>query len=125
MRPTVNARLLAGIATIAGAMSATAQQTTPIDPSQIDSIIRQQIAEKHIIGVSVGIMQNGRVAFSRGYGVANVKSSTPVTPNTMSAIGSVTKQFTCSSLLMLQEQHKLSINDPVAKYYPRLTRAKD
>ena len=124
-RRTVNSRLFAGILTITGAISASAQQVTPIDAAQIDSIIRQQLADKKIIGVSVGIMQNGRVVFARGYGVANLKTSAPVTPSTMFAIGSVTKQFTCSSLLMLQEQHKLSVNDPVAKYFPRLTRAKD
>jgi D-alanyl-D-alanine carboxypeptidase len=125
-RHIVNARLL-GIALglTVGASTALAAQSTPIDPSQIDSIIRQQIADKHIIGVSVGIMQNGKVVFARGYGLANIKTSTPVTPNTMFAIGSVTKQFTCSSLLMLQEQHKLSINDPLSKWYPGLTRAKD
>jgi CubicO group peptidase (beta-lactamase class C family) len=106
-----------------GSLAAGAQQTTRIDPVQIDSIIRQQIADKHIIGVSVGIMQNGQVVFARGYGVANLQSSAPVTPSTMFAIGSVTKQFTCSSLLMLQEQRKLSIDDPVGKYFPRLTRA--
>src|SRR5256714_6722696 len=83
------------------------------------------MADKHIIGVSVGIMQNGQVVFARGYGVADVASGTPVTPSTMFAIGSVTKQFTCSALLMLQEQKKLSLRDPVAKYCPSLTRAKD
>ena len=104
---------------------AAAQRTPRIDANQIDSIIRAQIAEKHIVGVSVGMMQNGDVVFARGYGVSNVQTGTPVTPNTMFAIGSVTKQFTCSAVMMLQEQHKLSISDPVSKYYPQLTRAKD
>src|SRR5690242_14415277 len=69
-------------------------------------------------------MQNGKTVFARGYGVADVKNSAPVTPATMFAIGSVTKQFTCSAMLMLQEQHKLSVDDPVSKYFPRLTRAR-
>ena len=43
----------------------------------------------------------------------------------MFAIGSVTKQFTCSAMLMLAEQHKLSLKDPVSKYFPNLTRAND
>jgi D-alanyl-D-alanine carboxypeptidase len=122
----VNAtRFLAALAIIAGALPAAAQPQARIDANQIDSIIRRNIADKHIIGVSVGIMQNGQVVFARGYGVSNVPSSTPVTPRTMFAIGSVTKQFTCSALLMLQEHKQLSINDPVAKYFPTLTRAKD
>src|SRR4029077_16634693 len=48
-----------------------------------------------------------------------------VTPQTMFAIGSVTKQFTRSAILMLAEEKKLSLADPVAKYFPALTRAKD
>ena len=43
----------------------------------------------------------------------------------MFAIGSVTKQFTCSALMMLAEEKKLSLTDPVSKYFPKLTRAKD
>src|SRR5690349_6317989 len=71
------------------------------------------------------MMQNGDVVFARGYGVSNVQTGTPLTPNTMFAMGSVTKQFTCSAVRMLKEQHKLSIDDPVSKYYQQLTRAKD
>jgi D-alanyl-D-alanine carboxypeptidase len=48
-----------------------------------------------------------------------------VTPRTMFAIGSVAKRFTCSALMMLAEEKKLSLTDPVSKYFPRLTRAKD
>jgi D-alanyl-D-alanine carboxypeptidase len=118
-------RILATLALVATALPAAAQQAIRINVDQIDSIIRQQIADKHIIGVSVGMMQNGQVVFTRGYGVANLQSATPVTPTTMFAIGSVTKQFTCSAALMLQEQHKLSLNDPVAKWFPQLTRARD
>ena len=118
-------RLLAAVAIIAGALPLAAQQAAPIDVNQVDSIIRRNIADKHIIGVSVGMMQNGRVVFARGYGVANLQNGAPVTPQTMFAIGSVTKQFTCSALMMLQEQKRLSVNDPVSKYFPRLTRASD
>jgi CubicO group peptidase (beta-lactamase class C family) len=121
----VSARHFTALAFLAASLPAAAQSPTRIDPNQLDSIIRRNIADKHIIGVSVGIMQNGQVVFARGYGVANTASSAPVTPRTMFAIGSVTKQFTCSSLLMLQEHKQLSIDDPVSKYYPQLTRAKD
>jgi D-alanyl-D-alanine carboxypeptidase len=121
----VIARHIAVLAAVLASLPAHAQQPQRIDPNQIDSIIRRNIAEKHIIGVSVGIMQNGQVVFARGYGRANIASNVPVTPRTMFAIGSVTKQFTCSSMLMLQEQGKLSVDDPVSKYYPQLTRATD
>src|SRR5206468_610455 len=96
-----------------------------VTAAQLDSIITQAVAEKHVVGLSVGVMQNGRVVLAKGYGVSDVSSRAPVTPQTMFAIGSVTKQFTCSLALMLAEQGKLSFSDPVSKWYPNLTRARD
>jgi D-alanyl-D-alanine carboxypeptidase len=122
---SIDRRLLIAAVMVAASVSVGAQQPAPIDSAQIDSIIRRHITDKHIIGVSVGIMQNGRVAFARGYGTADRETARAVTPRTMFAIGSVTKQFTCSAVLLLQEQKKLSIQDRVAKYFPQLTRAND
>ena len=96
-----------------------------VSAAQIDSIVRHAVAEKGIVGVSVGVMQNGRVVLAKGYGVRDRSTKDTVSTRTMFAIGSVTKQFTCSLLLMLADEHRLSLSDPVAKYYPRLTRAKD
>ncbi len=96
-----------------------------VSAAQLDSIITRAVAEKHIVGLSVGVMQNGRVILTKGYGVSDLSTRAPVTPQTMFAIGSVTKQFTCSLALLLAEQGKLSFSDPVAKWYPNLTRAKD
>jgi D-alanyl-D-alanine carboxypeptidase len=96
-----------------------------VDPAQLDSIIRRAVAEKHIVGLSVGVMQNGKVILAKGYGARDLATKDPVTPRTMFAIGSVTKQFTCSALMMLAEQKRLSLADRVARYFPTLTRAKD
>jgi D-alanyl-D-alanine carboxypeptidase len=96
-----------------------------LNAAQLDSIIRKAVVEKHIVGLSVGVMQNGKVVLTKGYGVRDLASKDPVTPQTMFAIGSVTKQFTCSALLMLAEQKRLSLSDPVAIWFPNLTRAKD
>ncbi|MDQ3995400.1 MAG: beta-lactamase family protein [Gemmatimonadota bacterium] len=115
----------AALMATAGWQPAQSQQPAPVDTTQVDSIIRKHVAEKHIIGVSVGIMQNGRIVFARGYGVADLETRRPVTARTMFAIGSVTKQFTCSALLVLEERGKLRLSDPVAKYFPQLTRARD
>ena len=93
--------------------------------SQLDSIITKAVSEKHIVGLSVGVMQNGKVLLAKSYGVRDIGSRSPVTPKTMFAIGSVTKQFTCSAIMMLAEERKLSLSDPVSKYFPNLTRAKD
>jgi CubicO group peptidase (beta-lactamase class C family) len=113
------------IAALVAVLAPAAGRAQTVKAEELDSIIRKAVAEKQLIGVSVGVMQNGKVILARGYGVRDIAGRTPVTPNTMFAIGSVTKQFTCSAMLMLAEQQKLSLKDPVSKYLPNLTRAKD
>lgn len=71
----------------------------------------------HFVG-SVLIAQHGKVVFSKGYGMANVKLGIPNTPETEFRIGSNTKQFTAMAILELQARHKLSVDDPVCKYVP-------
>jgi D-alanyl-D-alanine carboxypeptidase len=106
--------------------SATPTLTVPaIDVNEVDSLIRRVVAEKRLVGLSVGVMQDGKVVLAKGYGFRSLEPKLPVTPTTMFGIGSVTKQFTCSSALLLEQEGKLSMNDPVAKYFPAATRAKD
>ena len=113
------------IAAFVAVLAPASGRAQTVKAEELDSIIRRAVAEKQLIGVSVGVMQHGKVILAKGYGVRDIASKTPVTPSTMFAIGSVTKQFTCSAMLMLAEQQKLSLKDPVAKYFPSLTRAKD
>ena len=61
-------------------------------------------------------MQDGKVIFNKGYGLANTSRNTPVTTNTLFAVGSVTKQFTCAVALQLEQEGKLSFDDPVSRY---------
>ena len=96
-----------------------------INPAELDTMIRRVVAEKHIVGLSVGVMQNGKVILAKGYGVRDAATRDPVTPRTMFAIGSVTKQFTCSAMMLLAEQRRLALTDHVSMYFPTLTRAKD
>jgi len=117
MRATVVVALAAVLARPVGSQEVTA--------AQIDSIVRRAVAEKGIVGLSVGVMRDGRVILAKGYGVRDRTTNDTVTTRTMFSIGSVTKQFTCSLLLMLADEHRLALSEPVAKYNPRLTRAKD
>jgi len=116
-------RSLCAVACVVLAVPCLRAQTP--DPAQLDSMIRRVVAEKHIVGLSVGVMQNGKVILAKGYGVRDASSRDPVTPRTMFAIGSVTKQFTCSALMLLAEQRRLALTDPVSMYFPTLTRAKE
>jgi CubicO group peptidase (beta-lactamase class C family) len=62
------------------------------------------------------VARDGKVIFSKGYGMANLEFDIPNTPQTKFRLGSITKQFTAVSLLLLQERGKLNVQDPVCKY---------
>lgn len=96
-----------------------------LDISEIDRLIEKNVKERHLVGLSVGVMHQGRIVLAKGYGVRSLETREPVTPETLFAAGSVTKQFTCAAALLLAEEGKLSLNDRVAKYEPQLTRGAD
>jgi len=92
--------------------------------SAIDAYLAAVVKEDHRVGLSVAILKDGRLVFAKGYGRRS-QDGRPVGTNTLFAIGSVSKQFTCACILLLAEEGKLSVQDTVAKYYPQLTRAQD
>lgn len=95
------------------------------DVVQLDGFLKAHMRSEDRAGLSVAVVRDGVVVFQKAYGKASIKDGGEVTTNMMFAIGSVSKQFTCAAVLLLAEDGKLSVTDPVAKYYPGLTRAKD
>jgi CubicO group peptidase (beta-lactamase class C family) len=81
------------------------------------------IAGKMSPGVTVAVMKKGQLAYAKGFGMANLETATPVTPQSVFRIGSVTKQFTAAALLQLQEAGVVSVDDKLAKYLPDVPRA--
>jgi CubicO group peptidase (beta-lactamase class C family) len=73
-------------------------------------------------GVAVLVAQNGKVLFKHGYGLADLDHHKFVAPETKFRIGSITKQFTSTAILKLQEEGKLSVNDKLSKYVPDFPR---
>src|SRR5256884_8046603 len=71
-------------------------------------------------GCALGVYRDGKVIYSKGYGLASVELDAPITPETVFDIGSTSKQFTASSILLLERQGKLSVSDDVRKYIPEL-----
>ena len=71
-------------------------------------------------GCALAVVQNGTVAYTAGYGSANLELDVPITPQTVFDIGSVSKQFTAMSILLLAEGGKLSLDDEIHRFIPEL-----
>ena len=125
--PTVTLLLVLGCASPdpgVATSSATAPPTAA-DTSGIDAMLKAHVDAGATIGMSAFVMHAGQVVINKGYGKRSLEDEAAVAPDTVFAIGSVTKQFTCACVFLLQEDGKLSVEDPVSKWYPKLTRADD
>ena len=71
-------------------------------------------------GVAVGMMTSGDLAFAQAFGQANLAHDVPFSVDTRSNIGSVSKQFTAMAVLLLEQDEKLSLDDPVTKHLPEI-----
>jgi CubicO group peptidase (beta-lactamase class C family) len=71
-------------------------------------------------GCAVGIYRDGQIAYARGYGLADLERRVPITPRTVFDLGSTSKQITASSILLLAQDGKLSLDDDVRRWIPEL-----
>jgi CubicO group peptidase (beta-lactamase class C family) len=83
---------------------------------EVDDFVLAQMKAKHIPGLSIAIVRDGRVVRARGYGLASVELKAPATEETVYEIGSITKQFTATAVMMLVEEGKVSLDDPISKH---------
>jgi D-alanyl-D-alanine carboxypeptidase len=91
----------------------------------IDKAVEETMAKAGLPSASIAVVKDGKLAYAKAYGLANVEAKTPATTEMRYAIGSISKQFTAAAMVMLAEEGKLSLDDKVSKYLPRLTRSKD
>jgi D-alanyl-D-alanine carboxypeptidase len=106
-----------------------AQSINAIDPAlreRIDRIARQVLEQTGVPSASVAVVQHGKLVYTHAYGSARLATdktpAIPATPEMRYSIGSISKQFTATAILLLQEEGKLSLDDPIGKYLPGLTR---
>jgi CubicO group peptidase (beta-lactamase class C family) len=92
---------------------------------RIDKIVERALEQMGAPSASVAIVMNGQIAYVNAYGDASIAPKTRARPEMRYSIGSISKQFTATAVLMLAEQGKLSLDDTVAKYIPNLTRANE
>ena len=109
------------LATVATPTAATASDD--LRPG-IDRGVLEVLAATGVPGASIAVVKDGRIAYLQAYGDARIDPRAPARPEMRYSIGSISKQFTATAILMLAEEGKLSLDDPVARFLPDLTRAK-
>jgi CubicO group peptidase (beta-lactamase class C family) len=88
-------------------------------PAAVDEVFAD-VAKPGSPGCSVAIARDGKLLYAKGYGLANIEQNVALTPESVFDIGSTSKQFSAASILLLEKQGKLSVNDDVRKYIPEL-----
>ncbi len=71
-------------------------------------------------GCALGIFHDGRIAYARGYGMADLDHAIRITPGSLFDVGSVSKQFSAAAIVLLADEGRLSLNDDVRKYIPEM-----
>jgi CubicO group peptidase (beta-lactamase class C family) len=90
--------------------------TTVAQQDSIDAFIARQMKQQGIIGLSIGIVNNGKVIKAKGYGQANIELNAPASEETIYKIGSISKQFIAVGIMKLAEDGKLKLSDPIVKF---------
>ena len=83
----------------------------------VDDYVHAELQRQHIPGLSLLVARDGNIVLAQGYGLANVELQVPVKPETVFQSGSVGKQFTATAVMMLVEEGKINLDDPIVKYF--------
>jgi CubicO group peptidase (beta-lactamase class C family) len=89
----------------------------------VDDYVSARMRQLHIPGLSLAIVRDGRVTKAQGYGFANLELRAHATKETVYEIGSNTKQFTAAAIMMLVQDGKHHLEDPITEYLPEAPQA--
>lgn len=110
------AALVLAIAALAAPLHSQSAASKPPAPDAVDTFMAAEMARRHIPGASLAVIRRGKVIKTAGYGTADLEHEVPVTPGTVFKIGSVSKQFLATGIMLLAQDGRLGIDDPVAKH---------
>jgi CubicO group peptidase (beta-lactamase class C family) len=111
---------VAMLAMLVVAAPARAQRGLPDSSSRwVDSIFAPYDS-RQAPGCAVAVARDGRVMFAKGYGMADLEHDTPITADTRFYIASLSKQFTAMSVVLLAQDHRLSLDDSIQKWVPEV-----
>ncbi len=117
--------LRALILLLAATSFALAQTPGPAFRQKVDALVEDALASTGVPSVSLAIIQDDHVVYERAYGKARLDPALAASPEMAYSIGSISKQFTATAILLLAEEGKLSLDDPVSRFIPDLTRANE
>jgi CubicO group peptidase (beta-lactamase class C family) len=92
-----------------------AQQQT-VNFTELEKVTLEELKETNTPGAAVAVVSGDRLVFAKGFGVANIETGTPATPDTLFRIGSVTKMFTAAVLVTLAEERQIELHAPIGRY---------
>ena len=100
------------------AASAVPSPSASDEAAKIDAYVRAEMQRERIPGLALGVYRDGKIIKAEGYGIANLEWDAPVKSDTIFQSGSVGKQFTATAVMMLVEEGKVGLDDPIQKYFP-------
>ncbi len=118
-RRTFPGYLLLGLTVCAGASAQDVEESPPTVAEQVDAVFKAWDRDD-TAGCAVSITRAGETAYARGFGMAHLEQPAPITPETIFEAGSVSKQFTAATIVLLALDGELSLDDPVRDYLPEL-----
>ena len=101
-------------------IAAAGQASLEHSAAAIDRYIHDQMRRQKIPGISLAIAKDGKPLYVKSYGVASLEHAVNTRPDTVYQIGSIGKQFTAVAVMMLADEHKLDLDDPLSKYLPEI-----
>jgi D-alanyl-D-alanine carboxypeptidase len=91
----------------------------------IDSTVADVLTRTGAPSASIAVVRDGKIVYTYAYGSARLEPATPATSEMRYSVGSISKQFTATAVLLLAERGKLSLDDKVSRWLPDLTRANE
>ncbi len=93
-------------------------QTNSTVSANVSKYVRSEMQRQRVPGVALLVSRGGKIVQAEGFGLSNVELQVPVKPETVFQSGSVGKQFTATAVMMLVEEGKVGLDDPLTKYFP-------
>ena len=118
MKTSFAAVILLFLSSLLCVVSCSQKTTGPAAP-QIDAIFTEW-DKSDSPGCALAVVQDGKIVYKRGYGIANLEQNIPITNKSVFYLGSVSKQFVAASIALLEEQGKLSFDDDIRKWVPEI-----